>query len=91
MWQRKWDERRRAFRLVAVAQDVQGEERVRAVVDEREVTFPVLVDRSSLLARSLGFTQEGVLATLSALLAKPAACFARPRASAAWFRVAAAR
>lgn len=55
MWQRKWDERRRAFRLVAVAQDVQGEERVRAVVDEREVTFPVLVDRSSLLARSLGF------------------------------------
>lgn len=50
-----WDERRRAFRLVAVAQDVQGEERVRAVVDEHEVTFPVLVDRSSVLARKLGF------------------------------------
>lgn len=41
--------------MVAVAQDVQGEERVRPLVAEHGVTFPVLVDRESLLARLLGF------------------------------------
>jgi tetratricopeptide (TPR) repeat protein len=41
--------------MIAVAQDAQGEERVRPIVEEREVTFPVLVDRESALARELGF------------------------------------
>ena len=55
MWQRTWDERGRAFRIVAVAQDVQGEERVRPIVDGLEVSFPVLIDRASVLGRELGF------------------------------------
>jgi hypothetical protein len=41
--------------MVAVAQDVQGEERVQPIVEEREVSFPVLVDRASVLGRELGF------------------------------------
>lgn len=41
--------------MLAVAQDVQGEERVRPVAVEYGVTFPVLVDRESVLARVLGF------------------------------------
>jgi tetratricopeptide (TPR) repeat protein len=41
--------------MVAVAQDVQGEERVRPIVAEREVSFPVLVDREAVLGRELGF------------------------------------
>lgn len=55
MWQRTWDERGRTFRIVAVAQDVQGEERVRPIVDGLEVSFPVLIDRASVLGRELGF------------------------------------
>lgn len=41
--------------MLAVAQDVQGDERVRPVVEERGVTFPVLVDRASALAGLLEF------------------------------------
>jgi hypothetical protein len=41
--------------MIGVAQDAQGEERVRPIVEERDVTFPVLVDRESALARELGF------------------------------------
>lgn len=41
--------------MVAVAQDVQGEERVRPVVDQFRVSFPVLVDRTSSVARLLQF------------------------------------
>jgi hypothetical protein len=41
--------------MIGVAQDAQGEERVRPVVRERGITFPVLVDRASSLARKLGF------------------------------------
>lgn len=41
--------------MVAVAQDAQGDERVRPVVEERRVEFPVLVDRESVLARLLRF------------------------------------
>ena len=41
--------------MLAAAQDVQGEERVRPIVEEREVSFPVLVDRASVLGRELGF------------------------------------
>jgi hypothetical protein len=55
VWQRTWDERGQAFRMLAVAQDVQGEKRVRPVVEERDVGFPVLVDRASDLGRILGF------------------------------------
>jgi tetratricopeptide (TPR) repeat protein len=55
VWQRTWEERGRAFQMVAVAQDAQGEERVRPTVAERGVTFPVLVDHGSTLARKLAF------------------------------------
>jgi hypothetical protein len=55
VWQRTWDDRDRSFRMVAVAQDAQGEERVRPVVQERGVTFPVLIDRASVLGQELGF------------------------------------
>jgi len=41
--------------VVAIAQDAAGEERVRPVVEERQVTLPVLVDRESQLGRKLGF------------------------------------
>ena len=41
--------------MIAVAQDAAGEERVRPVVEERGVEFPVLVDRASELGRLLGF------------------------------------
>jgi len=41
--------------MIAVAQDAQGEERVRPVIEERGVMFPVLLDRASLLARLLEF------------------------------------
>jgi len=55
VWQRVWDECGRAFRLLAAAQDVQGEMRVRPVIEEAGVRFPVLVDSSSELGRLLGF------------------------------------
>lgn len=55
MWERHRREREGGFQMIAVAQDAQGEERVRPIVEEREVTFPVLVDRESTLARELGF------------------------------------
>jgi tetratricopeptide (TPR) repeat protein len=55
VWQRYQQERGRAFRMVAAAQDVQGERKVRPVAEERGVTFPVLVDRASVLGRELGF------------------------------------
>ncbi len=38
-----------------MAQDAQGEKQVRAAVEERGVTFPVLVDRPSALGQRLGF------------------------------------
>jgi tetratricopeptide (TPR) repeat protein len=41
--------------MLGVAQDVQGEVTVRPVVQESGVTFPVLLDRESVLARLLGF------------------------------------
>jgi tetratricopeptide (TPR) repeat protein len=41
--------------MLAVAQDAQGEERVRPVAEARGVTFPVLVDRASTLGRALAF------------------------------------
>jgi tetratricopeptide (TPR) repeat protein len=41
--------------MIAIAQDLQGEARVRPVVEERRVSFPVLVDRTSILARLLEF------------------------------------
>jgi tetratricopeptide (TPR) repeat protein len=55
VWERHLRERKGGFRMIAVAQDAQGEERVRPIVEEREVSFPVLVDRESALARELGF------------------------------------
>jgi tetratricopeptide (TPR) repeat protein len=41
--------------MVGVAQDAAGAERVRQVVGERSIAFPVLVDRASFLGRELGF------------------------------------
>jgi hypothetical protein len=41
--------------MLAVAQDAQGEERVRPVVRERGVDFPVLIDTGSALGAALGF------------------------------------
>ena len=41
--------------MLAVAQDVQGEARVRPAVEERGATFPVLVDQTSVLGQRLGF------------------------------------
>jgi hypothetical protein len=41
--------------MLAVAQDAQGEQRVRPVVRERGVGFPVLIDRTSALGAALGF------------------------------------
>jgi hypothetical protein len=41
--------------MIGVAQDAAGEERVRPVVEEREVAFPVLVDRASVFGREFGF------------------------------------
>lgn len=41
--------------MIGVAQDAAGEERVRPVVEERAIEFPVLVDRESALGRKLGF------------------------------------
>jgi hypothetical protein len=41
--------------MIAVAQDVQGEERVRPIVEESGIGFPVLVDRASELGRLLEF------------------------------------
>lgn len=41
--------------MIAVAQDVQGEERVRPIVEAGDIRFPVLVDRASELGRALGF------------------------------------
>jgi hypothetical protein len=55
VWQRTLEDHGQAFRVVAVALDVQGEERVRPVVEERDVSLPVLVDRTSALGRKLGF------------------------------------
>jgi hypothetical protein len=41
--------------MVAAAQDVQGERRVRPIVEEKDIGFLVLVDRASDLGRLLGF------------------------------------
>lgn len=55
MWQRYWERREPDFLLLGVAQDVMGADTVRPVVQERGVTFPVLLDRESSLGRLLGF------------------------------------
>jgi hypothetical protein len=41
--------------MVAVAQDVGGEKRVRPVLEERQITYPVLLDPTSALGAALGF------------------------------------
>lgn len=41
--------------MLGVAEDVQGAEKVAPVVADRNITFPVLIDRSSDVARVLGF------------------------------------
>ena len=41
--------------MVGVAQDVQGAQTVQPVTKERNVTFPILIDKASLFGRLLGF------------------------------------
>jgi hypothetical protein len=50
-----WEQRGGDLAMVAVAQDLQGEAVVRPIIEERGVTFPVILDRSSVLAAKLGF------------------------------------
>jgi hypothetical protein len=53
VWQRWWDERDRAFLMLAVAQDAEGATRVAPVAREHELSFPVLLDPASSLAAAL--------------------------------------
>lgn len=55
MWQSYWEKRGRDFRLLGVAQEALGGDRVAAMVEEYAVTFPVLLDDTSTLCRALGF------------------------------------
>jgi hypothetical protein len=55
VWQAYWQGRGHDFDLVAVAQDVQGRERVAALTRAMQLGFPVLIDRTSELGRLLGF------------------------------------
>jgi hypothetical protein len=55
VWQRYWSGRDEDFTMLAAAQDVQGEARVRPVVEDRGVTFPVLLDPASELGRLFEF------------------------------------
>jgi hypothetical protein len=55
VWQTYWDRRSRDFTMVGIAQDVGGPERVGPVIEQRNVEFPVLIDRSSELGRALRF------------------------------------
>lgn len=66
MWQRLWHERDRSFRMLAVAQDAGGAERVAPIVAAAGVTFPVLLDPASGLAGALGLRMV------------PAGCFVDP-------------
>jgi hypothetical protein len=54
VWQRLWDDHDRAFRMLAVAQDVQGAERVAPIAEAAGVSFPVLLDPAGEIARALG-------------------------------------
>ena len=48
--------------MIGVAQDAQGEARVRPIVDNARTTFPILIDRASTVARFFSFqiTPSGV-------------------------------
>jgi hypothetical protein len=56
--------------MIGVAQDAQGEVRVRPVVDAAGTTFPVLVDRKSELAACFGFqiTPSGIFLDKDAIV-----------------------
>lgn len=45
----------RTFELLAVAMDAQGPDRVRSFALEAQATYPVLIDRESMLATLFGF------------------------------------
>jgi hypothetical protein len=55
VWQRWWDEHDRRYLMLGVAQDAQGAARVRPVVRDSGIEFPVLVDPASTLAAALEF------------------------------------
>ena len=56
--------------MVGVAQDAQGEVRVRPIVDEARTTFPILIDRASTVAGLFGFqiTPSGVFLDAAAII-----------------------
>jgi hypothetical protein len=55
VWQRYWQAHQSEFLMLGVALDVAGELTVRPVAQTNGVTFPVLLDRESSMARLLGF------------------------------------
>jgi hypothetical protein len=55
VWQRIWDEHDRCFRMLAVAQDAHGADRVAPIVEAAGVSFPILLDPAGELARLLAF------------------------------------
>ena len=59
------------FNMIGVAQDAQGEARVRPVVDTAKTTFPILIDRASAVAGFFGFqiTPSGVFLDSAANIA----------------------
>ena len=55
MLQRIWDERGRSFQLVAVAQEAPGGRYLAPLVADQQISFPILLDRSSTLGAALRF------------------------------------
>lgn len=52
-WQHYWLSREREFRMLGVAQEAQGVERILPIAQEYGIEFPILVDQTSALARDL--------------------------------------
>lgn len=55
MWQRYQDTVGEIIQVIGVAQDAQGPGRVLPLVEQYQVSFPVLVDRTSSMSLSFGF------------------------------------
>lgn len=55
MWERLLTRRGGSFMMLGVAQDAQGEERVLPVIERWQISYPILIDRTSLLGRLIGF------------------------------------
>lgn len=55
MWQRYQDTAGDVVQVIGVAQDAQGAGRVLPLVEQHQVRFPVLIDRTSSMSLSFGF------------------------------------